>query len=174
MDNDYVDTILRQWQRERPDLDASPMGVIGRISRAARALGRALDATFASFGLNGGEFDVLATLRRSGPPYRLTPTELFRDLMLSSGAMTNRLDQLERANLVARTPDPSDRRGTLVALTTQGQELVDAAVAAHLANEHHLLDALSSDERAQLAQLLRKLLRSLEDRPSIGNSGDNS
>jgi DNA-binding MarR family transcriptional regulator len=166
MEHDHVDTILAQWRRERPDLDPSPMGVFGRIWRAERRLSRALDATFARFELNVGEFDVLATLRRSGSPYHLTPTELFRDLMLSSGAMTNRLDRLEQAGLIARLPDPSDRRGTLVALTTRGQELVDAAVAAHLANEQHLLEALSLDEREQLAQLLRKLLRSLEERSS--------
>jgi DNA-binding MarR family transcriptional regulator len=170
MERDHVDNILAQWQRERPDLDPTPMGVIGRISRAARTLGRALDTTFAGFGLNSGEFDVLATLRRAGPPYRLTPTALFTDLMLSSGAMTNRLDRLEQAGLIARTPDPSDRRGTLVGLTPRGQELVDAVVTAHVANEHHLLAALSSVEREQLAQLLRTLLRSLEDRPGSASA----
>lgn len=162
MEHDRVDDILAQWRRERPDLDPSPMGVIGRISRAERSLGRALEALFATFGLNRGEFDVLATLRRSGPPYRLTPTALFTELMLSSGAMTNRLDRLEQAGLIERTPDPADRRGTLVGLTPQGRELVDAAVAAHLANEQHLLHALSPAEQEQLAQLLRTLLCSLE------------
>jgi DNA-binding MarR family transcriptional regulator len=162
MTHDHVDAILEQWRRERPDLDPSPMGVIGRIARAARVLGRALDTTFADFGLNGGEFDVLATLRRAGPPYRLTPTALFTDLMLSSGAMTNRLDRLEQAGLIARIPDPSDRRGTLVGLTTRGQELIDAALVVHLANEQRLLSALSFEEQAQLAQLLRTLLCSLE------------
>jgi DNA-binding MarR family transcriptional regulator len=170
MERDHVDDILAQWRRERPDLDPAPMGVIGRISRAARRLDRALDTTFSAFELNGGEFDVLATLRRSGPPYRLTPTRLFTDLMLSSGAMTNRLDRLERAGLIARTPDPSDRRGTLVGLTPRGLELVDAAVTAHLANEERLLDGLSSAEREQLAGLLRKLLRSLAEPPD-GTSG---
>lgn len=163
MEYDHVDSILAQWQRENPELDASPMAVVGRISRAAKTLSRALDATFTQFDLNGGEFDVLATLRRSGSPYRLTPTELFKDLMLSSGAMTNRLDQLERAELIERTPDPSDRRGTLVGLTARGLALINAAVTAHLANEHRLLHALSSDEREQLAGLLRKLLCSLDD-----------
>lgn len=162
MQQDHVDQIMAQWRRERPDLDPSPMGVIGRISRAALTLGRELEATFAGFGLNRGEFDVLATLRRSGPPYRLTPTALFTDLMLSSGAMTNRLDRLEQAGLIARTPDPADRRGTLVGLTPSGLELIDNAVAAHLANEQRLLGPLSADDREQLAQLLRRLLRSLE------------
>ena len=170
MEHDHVDTILAQWQREKPDLDARPMAVVGRISRSAKALSRALDTTFARFGLNGGEFDVLATLRRSGAPYRLTPTELFKDLMLSSGAMTNRLDQLERAELIERIPDPSDRRGTLVGLTAHGIDLVDTAVAAHLANEHRLLHALSSDEREHLADLLRKLLCSLENHSGAGDT----
>lgn len=161
---DRVDIILAQWRRERPDLNPSPMGVVGRISRAAQILSRALEATFATFELNGGEFDVLATLRRAGSPFRLTPTALFTELMLSSGAMTNRLDRLERAGLIARLPDLSDRRGTLVELTPKGRELVDAAVAAHLDNEYRLLAALSDAEQEQLAQLLRKLLRSHEPR----------
>lgn len=162
MEHDHVDAILAQWRRERPDLDPAPMGVIGRIRRIERLLGRALDATFAQFGLNSGEFDVLATLRRSGAPYQLTPTALFTSLMLSSGAMTNRLDRLEQAGLIARAPDPSDRRGTLVGLTPRGLELIDAAVAAHLANEARLLAALLPGERDQLAGLLRRLLCALE------------
>lgn len=163
-EQDRVDSILAQWRRERPDLNPSPMGVVGRISRAAQILSRALEATFATFELNGGEFDVLATLRRTGPPFRLTPTALFTELMLSSGAMTNRLDRLERADLIARLPDLADRRGTLVELTPKGRELVDAAVAAHLDNEHRLLAALSDAEQEQLADLLRKLLHSHEHR----------
>jgi DNA-binding MarR family transcriptional regulator len=162
MEQDHVDSIIAQWRRERPDLDPSPMGVIGRISRAERTLGRSLEAVFTQFGLNRGEFDVLATLRRSGPPFRLTPTGLFTDLMLSSGAMTNRLDRLEQAGLIVRTPDPADRRGILVGLTDHGRALVDAAVAAHLENEHRLLAALTLAEREQLAHLLRKLLQSQE------------
>lgn len=162
MSDDHVDAILAQWRRERPDLDPAPMGVIGRISRAAHTIGRALEANFADFGLNRGEFDVLATLRRSGPPHRLTPTALFTDLMLSSGAMTNRLDRLEQAELIVRLPDPADRRGTLVGLTPAGMALVDAALAAHLTKEQQLLGALSPAEREQLAQLLRRLLISLE------------
>lgn len=163
MNNDHVDLILAQWQRERPDLDPSPMGVIGRIARLSLILGRALEDTFAEYGLSRGEFDVLATLLRSGPPYALTPTMLFRDLMLSSGAMTNRLDRLERAGLVQRTPDPSDRRGTLIGLTSTGQERVSQALVAHVANETRLLAGLSPAQRTQLATLLRVLLLSLGD-----------
>ena len=159
---DGVDLILEQWSRERPDLDVSPMGVIGRISRLSRIFERGLVETFSSFGLGGGEFDVLATLRRAGEPYRLTPTELSKSLMVSSGGMTNRLDRLERAGFITRLPDPSDRRGTLVCLTDEGRRLVDEVVAAHVENEHHLLDSLAPSERKTLADLLRKLLLSLE------------
>lgn len=162
MEQDHVDLILEQWARERPDLDASPMGVIGRTMRASRSLDRGLQEAFRPFGIAGWAFDVLATLRRSGPPFRLTPTALSETLMLSSGAMTNRLDHLERAGLIERLPDPADRRGVLVALTPEGRTLIDEAVAAHVANEHRLLGALSPEERQTLAALLRKLLLSLD------------
>jgi DNA-binding MarR family transcriptional regulator len=157
-ERDGVDLILEQWQRERPDLDASPIGVIGRISRLARELEARLEPVYAEQGLEPGWYDVLATLRRSGPPYRLRPTEFSSALMLTSSGTTKRLDRLEQAGLVARTPDPDDRRGTLITLTPAGRELVDAASEAHLANEHRLLAVLSEGERERLAALLRKLL----------------
>lgn len=163
MNQDNVDFILKQWAQERPDLDPSPMGVVGRISRASRHIEQYLQQNFVRFGLNGGEFDVLATLRRSGPPYQLTPTALFSALMLSSGAMTNRLDRLEKAGYIERQPDPNDRRGTLVTLTTQGLELIDQAVAAHIAHEQQLLTPLTPEEQKMLAELLRKLLLSFGD-----------
>ena len=163
METDRVDDILAQWQRERPDLDSSPMGIIGRISRLERHFDRELQATFTRFGLQRGEFDVLASLRRAGPPYQLTPTALYSTLMLSSGAMTNRLDRLEQAGLVQRANDPRDRRGILVGLTAQGQALIDDAVAAHVLNEQRLLTQLTQSERQALAALLRRLLRSLEE-----------
>lgn len=159
---DGVDLILEQWARERPDLDTSPMGVVGRISRLSRILEGELQEVFARFGLNRGEFDVLATLRREGEPYRLNPTELSRALMVSSGGMTNRLDRMERGGLIARRPDPGDRRGSQVALTERGLRLVDEAVTAHVTNEHRLLDALVEAERDGLAGMLRELLLSLE------------
>ena len=161
---DGVDLILEQWSRERPDLDVSPMGVIGRISRLSRIFERGLAELFSSFGLGGGEFDVLATLRRAGDPYQLTPTELSKSLMVSSGGMTNRLDRLERAGFITRLPDPSDRRGTLVCLTDEGRRLVDEVVAAHVENERRLLHTLDRSEREALAALLRKLLASFENR----------
>ncbi len=97
MESDAVDKILVQWQRERPDLDVSPMGIIGRMGRLAKHLERAIQETFSEFGLTVGEFDVLAALRRSGQPYQLSPTELFNTLMVSSGTMTHRIDRLEQA-----------------------------------------------------------------------------
>lgn len=163
MTQDQVDVILEQWSRERPDLDPSPMGVIGRISRASRYIDQFLQQNFAQFSLNGGEFDVLATLRRSGAPYQLTPTALFSSLMLSSGAMTNRLDRLENAGYIERQPHPNDRRGTLVTLTTQGLELIDSVVAAHIATEQKILASLTPEEQQVLAGLLRKLLLSFGD-----------
>jgi DNA-binding MarR family transcriptional regulator len=163
MDRDYLDVILEQWSRERPDLDASPMGVIGRISRVSRVLERRIEQVWASYGLSRGGFDVLAALRRSGPPYRLSPTELYNSLLISSGAMTNRVDRLEERKLVSRIPDPTDRRGVLVALTPKGKQLIDKATQAHLENEQSLLKHLPANDRKQLATLLRKLLIRFDD-----------
>ena len=163
MDNDSVDAILRQWQKERPDLDVSPMGIIGRMGRLFKHLDRALQETFSGFDLNGGEFDVLATLRRSGQPYQLSPTELFNTMMVSSGTMTHRVDRLERAELVQRIPDPSDRRGTLIQLTNKGFQVIEKAVEAHVGNLHRLLASLDEEDRRVLAQLLHKLLIAFEE-----------
>lgn len=160
--SDPVDEILAQWQRERPDLDVSPMGIIGRTTRLAQHLKRAIGETFSKFGLNPGEFDVLATLRRSGRPYRLTPTELYNSMMVSSGTMTHRVDGLEQAGLVERIPDPSDRRGVLIQLTDRGFELIEKTVEAHVENEHRILSVLEESEAEALTKLLRKLLVSLE------------
>lgn len=163
MKPDPVDAILAQWRRERPDLDVSPMGVIGRMGRLAKHLERAIQETFSGFDLTIGEFDVLAALRRSGQPYQLTPTELFNTLMVSSGTVTHRIDRLEQAELVRRIPDPRDRRGTLIELTDKGFNVIEQAVEAHVANEHRVLSGLEKSEREALAQLLRKLLVSLEE-----------
>jgi DNA-binding MarR family transcriptional regulator len=163
MKPDPVDRILLQWHRERPDLDVSPMGIIGRMGRLAKHLERAIQETFSEFGLTAGEFDVLAALRRSGQPYQLSPTELFNTLMVSSGTMTHRIDRLEQAGLVERTPDPSDRRGTLIVLTHKGFTLIEKAVEAHVSNEHRILSVLEEPEREALILLLRKLLVSFEE-----------
>jgi DNA-binding MarR family transcriptional regulator len=158
---DGVDGILSQWRRERPDLDASPMGVVGRVSRLSRELERRLDPVFAEHGLEAGLFDVLATLRRAGEPYRMRPSDLAQAVMLTSSGTTKRLDRLESAGLIVRRPDPLDRRGLLIELTPAGRALIDASVADHVATEARLLGALSSAERDQLAALLRKLLLGL-------------
>lgn len=162
---DRIDEIVGQWKRERPDLDTKAMALVGRIQRVAAALRPRLDATHEESGLQGDSFDVLASLRRSGPPYQLTPTELYREMMLSSGAMTNRIDKLEAAGYVERRPDPNDRRGTLVSLTSKGKALIDAATTKHVANERRLLSALSQREQQQLGELLRTLLVHLGDTP---------
>lgn len=163
MQSDPVDKILAQWQRERPDLDVSPMGIIGRMGRLSKHLERAIQETFSEFGLTVGEFDVLAALRRSGQPYQLSPTELFNTLMVSSGTMTHRIDRLEQTKLVKRLPDLSDRRGTLIELTGKGFDVIEKAVEAHVINEHRILSVLEESERQALTQLLRKLLLSFEE-----------
>ena len=162
---DRVDSIVAQWNRERPDVDVSPMQIVGRILRAARYFDPALERVFTKYGLDFGLFDVLATLRRSGPPYALAPRALNRWCMLSSGAMTKRLDRLERLGLIARKADPRDRRGLQVVLSAAGLELVDQVLVAHVENEEELLGALSVEERAELTGLLRRLLLSLEPAP---------
>ena len=158
---DGVDGILRQWREERPDLDATPMGVIGRLSRLSRQLEQRLEPVFTRHGLEQGLFDVLATLRRSGEPYRMRPADLAASVMLTSSGITKRLDRLEAAGLVVRHPDPQDRRGLLIELTPAGRELVDAALADHVAAEHQLLASLTPDDRDRLAGLLRILLLGL-------------
>ena len=136
--------------------------VFGRLNEVSSLI--ALDCLaplFARFGLQAGEFDVLATLRRSGSPYALTPTALYEATMVTSGAMTNRLDRLEKAGLILRAPHPNDRRGIVVRLTEKGLALIDAAVAAHVANEHEILSGLTQTERETLSHLLEKLIGSV-------------
>jgi len=160
MTEDSIDRIVSQWNRERPELDVSPTHVLQRITRLYLLQSNSFAEVFGRYGLTFGEYEVLAALMRSGPPHRMKPSELVGALVLSSGAMTNRIDRVEEAGLVERLPDPDDRRGTLVALTEKGRRVVDEAVLAHLANEERLLGALSAGERRQLAGLLRKLLTS--------------
>jgi DNA-binding MarR family transcriptional regulator len=162
-ERDGVDQILEQWRTERPDLDPSPIGIVGRVSRLARELEARLEPVYKAHGLEPGWHDVLATLRRSGPEYRLRPTDLTNATMLTSSGTTKRLDKLEREGLIQREADPGDRRGTLITLTAAGRELIDSVTAAHLTNEKRLLEALNAGEQGQLADLLRKLLLTLED-----------
>ncbi len=151
-----------QWRQQLPDLDTAGMVVLGRLAEAAQLIARDhLNPLFARFGLQPGEFDVLATLRRSGPPYRLTPTTLYEAAMISSGSMTNRLDRLEKAGLVQRLPNPEDGRGTLVGLSEAGLALIDETVNAHVANQRRVLAGLDAAEQVQLAGLLEKLLTAL-------------
>ena len=154
---DGVDLILEQWRRERPDLDHSPVGIVGRVSRLARELEQRLEPVYREHGLEPGWHDVLATLRRSGPPFALRPTDLTNASMLTSSGTTKRLDKLEQAGLIARSPDPADRRGTLITLTDAGRELIDALTEAHLENERRILAGLSEADQRRLADLLRKL-----------------
>ncbi|MGK5557042.1 MarR family winged helix-turn-helix transcriptional regulator [Actinomadura kijaniata] len=161
--SDAVDQILAQWRRERPDIDVWPMGVVGRVTRLARLLDRELKDFFAGHGLERWEFDVLATLRRSGPPYELTAGALNRAAMVTSGAITNRIDRLAARGLVERVPDEEDRRSVRVRLTDQGRATVDQILEPHVANETRLLAALAPQERDQLIGLLRVLLESLDD-----------
>ncbi|MFI9010119.1 MarR family winged helix-turn-helix transcriptional regulator [Actinosynnema sp. NPDC053489] len=161
---DHVDLVLGQWHAQRPDLDVSPMAVIGRLGRLARLVDVELGKTFAAHDLDRASFDVLATLRRSAPPHRLTPTELMRASMVTSGAVTQRLDRLEARGLVVRAPNEHDGRGVVVSLTDAGRDLVDRALPDHLATEDRLLRALPPEERSRLAAALRHLLESLGDR----------
>ena len=153
---------VEQWARERPDLDVTPMLVLGRLNEVSSLVARErLAPLFARFGLQAGEFDVLATLRRSGQPYALTPTALYEATMVTSGAMTNRLDRLEKAGLILRGPHPNDRRGIVVQLTEKGLALIDETVTAHVANEHEILAGLTAAERETLSHLLEKLIGSV-------------
>ncbi|MGP4100552.1 MarR family winged helix-turn-helix transcriptional regulator [Nonomuraea sp. KM90] len=160
---DHVDLVLEQWHAQRPDLDVSPMGIIGRLSRLHRLIDAELCRTFAAHGLDRASFDVLATLRRSEPPHRLTPAELMRASMVTSGAVTQRLDRLESRGLVKRTPSESDGRGVHVTLTEEGYALIERVLPDHLATEHRVLAALSGERREDLARTLRDLLESLGD-----------
>ncbi|MEN3537574.1 MarR family transcriptional regulator [Microbispora sp. ZYX-F-249] len=158
---DPVDHILDQWKRERPDLDLSAMGVFGRLALVTRVVEGRVEEVFNRHGLRSGDFDVLAALRRSGPPYTLIPSELSDMVMMSRAGMTSRLDRLEAAGLIERSLDPADRRSFKVTLSEKGREVIDAALADHAANLARLASGLSSREAATLDRLLRDLLTSL-------------
>ena len=158
---DHVSTVHEQWRAERPDLDTTPVLVIGRIHRIAAALTPELTAVYARFGLGEGEFDVLATLRRQGEPFTLTPGELSEKTMVTSGAVSKRLDRLEARGLVERRTAAGDGRSRTVHLTAAGRRLIDEAMDAHMDNEHRLLAALPARDRDALARLLARLADSL-------------
>ncbi len=163
-DGDHVDRLRGQWRSELPDLDTEPMAILGRAYRLANLVRPSIEATFTSFGLDRGEFDVISTLRRSGPPYRLTPTELYTSLMISSGGLTHRLDRLQKSGLILRERSKADGRSMVVGLTDEGIRLAETAFRADMASEASYLTDLSVEERTDLAALLRKLLGSLERR----------
>ena len=161
---DHVDSILAQWRQERPDLQVAAMGTIGRISRLSQQLVRAMAQTWLAHGLNHASFDVLATLRRAGPPYALSPGDLIASTMVTSGTMTNRIDHLEKAGWVVRVKNPDDGRGFLISLTAQGQSLIDAAVTDHVRSQANLVAVMTEEQLAQLDDLLRQFLDGLARR----------
>jgi DNA-binding MarR family transcriptional regulator len=159
--SDPVDRILEQWRTVRPDVDVSPMAVVGRLSRASRLVDAQLSRTFEDHGLDRASFDVLATLRRSGGV--LTPGELTRSAMVTSGAITQRLDRLETRGLISRARSATDGRGVHVRLTDAGRTVIDAALPDHVATENRVLAALTETQRAALTDALRTLLAALGD-----------
>ncbi|ARS49797.1 MarR family transcriptional regulator [Ectopseudomonas hydrolytica] len=162
---DRAQLAANQWQQQRPDLDGFSMAVIGRLGELSQVISRDhLLPFFAAHGLQAGEFDLLATLRRSGEPYALMPTTLYESAMISSGGMTSRIDRLEKAGLIERRKHPSDRRGVLVALTPAGFDLIDGMLAAHVANLQRVLSGLTVDEQQTLHELTGKLLAGLVQR----------
>lgn len=167
-----MDWVRAQWAATRPDLDTTPVAVVARLGRVAAYLDAGVNERLAEHGLTREAWDVLASLRRAGPPYRLSPTQLYFALMRSSGAITHRLAALEGAALIRRVPDPGDGRGLLVELTAKGRRLVDRVAPLHLANERALLSPLSDRDQDALARLLRKLLLAFEhERPAPTSAG---
>jgi DNA-binding MarR family transcriptional regulator len=165
---DHIDKVVANWKRERPDYDLAPVEIIGRTGRIMEYVDRALEAKFEEFGISRATFDVLATLRRGGPPYRMTQRDLMRSLLRTSGGMSLRIDALEREGLVARSQDQEDRRSVFVTLAPKGFSLLEGVIPQHLANETALLAGLSNAERDQLKSLLRKWLACLEGNASEG------
>lgn len=164
METDQVDEIVDQWNRERPDVDVSGMAIIGRITRLSQTIRPRLNAVFATHDLESWEFDVLATLLRNGQPHQLTPGELLDSMMITSGAMTNRLKRLEQRGFVERGASPADGRQVLVTLTAAGLAKVDAALVDHAANEAEIVGALTPRQQDQLVTLLRSLHTAVVER----------
>lgn len=163
MSIDRVDKIIMQWNHEIPTLNTTSMAILGRLSIINKQIERSLQDNFTTYNVNCGEFDVLATLRRSGEPYRLKPTELFNFLMITSGAMTNRIDTLEKKGLVVRENDKVDRRAVYVKLTETGLNLINNAVFKHVEVEDRALAALDKNEKRLLSELLKKVMLNSEN-----------
>ncbi|MFF8266840.1 MarR family winged helix-turn-helix transcriptional regulator [Streptomyces sp. NPDC016562] len=162
-EHDEIVAIAAQWERERPDLDATPMLVIGRLFRLTDTLDRRLRPPFAAAGLGNGDFDVLAALRRAGAPYTLSAGELSRTVLVTTGAVTKRVDRLRARGLVERAVADADSRGRLITLTPEGVALTDRLIAVHLDNQRRLLAGLGDDERTHLAHLLGQLAATLAE-----------
>lgn len=149
-----IEEIRDQWMKQRPDLDTEPMALIGRVVCLSALYGEEMGKTFARHGLNGASFDVLATLLRSGPPHVLSPNQLLATMMVTSGTMTNRIDQLVKEGLVARVPNPDDKRSVHVQLTKLGQKTTDAAVTDHVEAQKRLVEGLKASDKTELNRLL--------------------
>lgn len=160
---DDVDRIKAQWAKQRPDLNTDPMALIGRLMRVSQHLSQGMAETFAQFGLTAAGFDVLATLLRSGPPHALSPNQLLSTMMITSGTMTNRIDQLEKQELVERIKSTEDRRSVQIALTEKGRALIDDAVTAHVSTQANLVSTLSTKEHGMLDQILKTYLSLIAD-----------
>ena len=158
MQTDQVDLFVSQWNRERPDLDASGLSIVSRVLILGKILEHSADRALSRFGLTLWQFDVLAALRRVGEPFALNPKQIMQLVTLSSGAMTNRIDRLEELGLVERRPDAEDRRGVIIALTHEGRKLVDQAIAIRLEDARRNVSVFNADERKRLAGFLRELL----------------
>ena len=171
-EHDKLDELIEQWRREKPDLDPGVMASVGRILAVAAQIDQRLSASAAENGLDRGQGDVLFTLRRSGAPYRLSPSELVSSLLVTSGTMTNRLDRLEARGLIERVANPEDRRGMNVQLTAKGRRLVDRAVPEHIAGEERMLSGLTKRDREQLDRIMRKLLAHLASGDDSADPGD--
>ena len=159
---DRVDKIIKQWHQERPDLDVAPMEIIGRLKQTSQYLSLEMDKTFAVHGLNGSNFDVLATLRRSGAPYGLSPSDLIASTMVTSGTMTNRIDQLVKAGLVERIANSQDARSFIISLTNKGHVLIDRVLDDHVKTQALLTADLTKEDRKALNLILRKFLMKAE------------
>ncbi|OUR76190.1 MarR family transcriptional regulator [Alphaproteobacteria bacterium 46_93_T64] len=159
---DKIDRIISQWNRERPDLDVNPMSLIGRVKRIAQHFAHGMDKTFAAHNLNSASFDVLATLRRSGAPYALSPGDLLATMMVTSGTMTNRVDQLVKTGLVERKHNPEDGRSVIISLSQKGLAVIDVAVNEHVQTQARLVASLTDEEHLVLNGLLSKLLVDFE------------
>ncbi len=159
---DHVDKIINQWRQERRQLNTKPMATIGRVMRLSIVFGREMEKTFKSFGLNFASFDVLATLRRAGEPYALSPGDLIESTMVTSGTMTNRIDQLAKNGLVKRLQSKYDKRSVLISLTEKGFDVIDAAIGKHVETQEKLTSMLTKKEQESLDKILRKMTTCFE------------